>query len=93
MIKETFNDNDTERKGFNNLSSGNMNQEPYCFPLALGDYAAIVLFPPLYVFLKEKKNNFSKFTRIIICLILTSFFYFPGVIYALMIFRDEGTSV
>ena len=62
----------------------------YCIPTSLFDFIAIVFFPPLYVFLKEKDNGFKKFTRIIISFLLTSFFYFPGVMYSLSIYRYEG---
>lgn len=91
MVKEHFN-NDIERNGFNQFGSGGMGESQYCFPSHIGDFFMIVLFPPLFVFFKEKKDNFKRFTRIIYCLLLTCMFYFPGVIYALKVFREEGAS-
>ena len=89
MNKEHFNN---DRSGFNNFGDGGMNQTPYCFPAHIGYFFMIVLFPPLFVFFKEKNDNFKRFSRIIYCLLLTSMFYFPGVIYALSVFREEGSS-
>ena len=87
----TLNDQSKSDSGF---GSGLDDEETkYCFPTSIFDFIAIVLFPPLYVFLKEKDNGFKKFTRIIISFLLTSFFYFPGVMYALSIYRNEGETI
>ena len=54
-----------------------------CVPTYIGQLILTILFPPLGVLLDEKKKGFPKPTRIITCLILTSLFYFPGLIYGL----------
>ena len=73
--------------------SGGVNEGSLCIPYNILDFIMIVIFPPLWVFIKELKsdNPMSNFIRIFICFILTSLFYFPGLMYALNIARMEGT--
>lgn len=63
-----------------------------CFPSHIKDMFIIILFPPLWVFLKEfySPTPFKNFFRIVMCFLLTSCFYFPGMMYALNILRYEG---
>ena len=44
----------------------------------------LLLFPPLYVFLNERENDFKNKGAILMSFILTCIFYFPGLIYTLM---------
>ena len=66
---------------------GGMNQEPICIPSQLKDLAIILLYPPLFVLLRELKNHTFSITNVIISFILTCCFYFPGVLHALSILR------
>ena len=52
----------------------------------------MVIFPPLWVFLKELRNkdSFPNIYRIILNIILTSMFYFPGLVHAMTIMREDG---
>ena len=65
----------------------------FCYPTQLKDVAIMVLFPPLWVLLKEiySKKPLTNIMRVVFNFIFTSIFYFPGLIHALMIFRVEGS--
>ena len=54
--------------GANEAMSGGMNSSPICFPPELGSMMLILMFPPLFVFMKELKASppFNNFGRIII---------------------------
>ena len=67
-------------------------QGSFCYPSELKDIILMVLFPPLWVFLKEihSKHPLTNIMRIVFNFLFTSFFYFPGLIHAMMIFRTEG---
>jgi len=41
------------------------------------------IFPPAYIFLREKQNGFKNKREIILSFIYTSLFYIPGLIHAL----------
>jgi len=71
----------------------NHGPDSFCFPSQLKDIFIIVLFPPLWIFLKEMYSPipFKNVMRIVINLALTSFFYFPGLIHAMNIMRYDGT--
>ena len=43
----------------------------------------MIVYPPLYVFIMEKKSGFKNIKAIIMCFIYTCMFYFPGLIFAL----------
>lgn len=64
-----------------------------CIPYNLLDFVMLIIFPPLWVFVKEltSPNPMDNFSRIVVCFILTSMLYFPGLMYALNILRMEGT--
>ena len=63
-----------------------------CIPTVLKDISLLVIFPPLWVLIKEltNKNSFPNFYRIILNIVLTSMFYFPGLIHGMLIMRDDG---
>ena len=67
-------------------------QGSFCYPSELKDIIIMVIFPPLWVFLKEiyAKEPMKNFIRIVFNFLLTSFFYFPGLMHSMMIFRTEG---
>jgi uncharacterized membrane protein YqaE (UPF0057 family) len=44
----------------------------------------LFIFPPLYVYLNERENNFEHYGEIILSALYTSIFYIPGLIHALM---------
>ena len=44
----------------------------------------LFLFPPLYIFIKEREKGFTNKSQIILSFIYTSIFYVPGVIHALV---------
>ena len=56
-----------------------------CMPKFLTELILIIIFPPLYIFLDQKKKGFPDFYQIIKNFILTCCFYFPGMIHALYI--------
>jgi uncharacterized membrane protein YqaE (UPF0057 family) len=41
------------------------------------------IFPPAYIFIKERQNGFKNKRAIILSLIYTSLFYIPGLVHAL----------
>lgn len=63
-----------------------------CVPTQIKDLILIIIYPPIWVFLKEIKSRepFSNIGRIIVNFVLTCAFYFPGLIHALSILREEG---
>tara|TARA_E500000178_G_scaffold101679_1_gene101086 strand:+ start:105 stop:380 length:276 start_codon:yes stop_codon:yes gene_type:complete len=56
-----------------------------CFPVAIPRILITILFPPLGVFLEQLQSRprFPNINRIFINIVLTTFFYFPGLIHAL----------
>ena len=64
----------------------------FCYPSVLKDIFIMVLFPPLWVILKEiySKKPLQNFIRIVYSLLFTSCFYFPGLMHAMSIFRVDG---
>ena len=68
-------------------------EEGICFPAIVGDIFLMVLFPPLWVLIKELKseNPLQNIMRIVLNFLLTSCFYFPGLIHAMSIYKLEGT--
>jgi len=64
----------------------------FCYPSMIKDILLMVFFPPLWVLLKEiyAKEPMKNIIRVILNLAFTSCFYFPGVIHAMSIFRQEG---
>jgi uncharacterized membrane protein YqaE (UPF0057 family) len=79
--------------GGQELMNGGMNRKEYCIPSQFKDICIMILYPPLWVLLKEiySENPFSNIGRVIINFILTCSFYFPGLIHAMSILRTEGS--
>jgi uncharacterized membrane protein YqaE (UPF0057 family) len=67
--------------------------EGICYPAILGDIFLMVLFPPIWVLIKELKSEYplKNIMRIVLNFLLTSCFYFPGLIHAMSIYKLEGT--
>jgi hypothetical protein len=74
---------------------GGLNQDPICVPSVLGPMLICFLFPPFFVIAHElyKEPNNRNLNNIIISIILTSLFYFPGLIFGMSLMRTEGTWV
>jgi len=68
---------------YDKMMHGGMAYGTFCVPKQLTSYIILIIFPPLYVFIDEMNNGFKRIDKIIICFILTSFFYFPGLLYGL----------
>ena len=56
-----------------------------CIPKKIVDLIIIIIFPPLYVILYQSKQPKFDIMPVIINIILSSCFYFPGYIHALNI--------
>ena len=76
-------DNPDELTFFDKIMYGGIGSGTICVPTYIGKLLFTILFPPLGIFLDEMKKGFPNPTRIITSLILTSLFYFPGLIYGL----------
>ena len=78
--------------GFAEIFHGGMNGKPVCIPNNIRDFFLIILYPPLYVFLSEMytEGHVFNISNVIISVILTCMFYFPGVIHAMTIVRERG---
>jgi uncharacterized membrane protein YqaE (UPF0057 family) len=68
---------------YNKMMYGGLGYGTFCIPKELPNYIIAIVFPPLSVFVQQMKTGFKRVDKIIICFILTSFFYFPGLLYAL----------
>ena len=82
--------------------NGGIGYGKLCIPNTLVDLILIIVFPPLYVitfqvqnYLKSKKDSTDKILdhlnmrQIIMSLLLTSCFYFPGFLHALSIMKGK----
>lgn len=57
-----------------------------CLNKTTTDTALLVLLPPVWVFMDQKKKDksrFKKFLVVVLSVILTGLFYIPGLIHAL----------
>lgn len=70
---------------FNKLMYGGFGFGPMCFPTYIPKIILSIIFPPIGVILEEAANGFQDVSRIIVSFVLTSLFYFPGLIHALTI--------
>ena len=64
---------------------GGLGYGKICLPVAIPRIFVTILFPPLGVFLEQLYSSprFPNVNRIFINIVLTTFFYFPGLIHAL----------
>jgi len=67
-------------------------EDSFCFSSQLKDIFLVVIFPPLWIIIKESNSvvPFKNAMRIVVSLVLTSCFYFPGLIHAMNVMRYEG---
>lgn len=72
---------------YDKMMYGGIGYGTFCVPKELPNYIILVIFPPLYVFIKEMQSGFKRVDRIIINFILTSCFYFPGLLHGLTVLR------
>lgn len=73
--------------------SGGMWYGSLCLPKFLTDLILIIIFPPLYIIIHQKKQGFPDYTMIIKNFILTCLFYFPGMIHALYIHGEACRNI
>jgi len=90
-----------EKKLIDKFMNGGFGYGKMCLPYNFFELILIIIFPPIYVVVKQiinyKKHKskeegkdiyliqFLNFKEIIINIILTSLFYFPGFIHALLL--------
>ena len=72
---------------YDKLMDGGLGYGSICFPAEIGKYILLIIFPPLYVFIDQWKLGFPRIDRIIVNFLLTSFFYFPGLLHALSLLK------
>lgn len=65
------------------IFEGGIGYGKVCVPTSLNDFVMMILYPPLYVFFNQRAKGFKNIWQILLSFILTSFFYFPGLIHAL----------
>ena len=77
---------------YDKMMYGGIGYGSFCVPKELPSYIILIIFPPLFVFIKELNNGFKRFDRVIINFVLTSLFYFPGLLHGLSILRCGALS-
>ena len=77
-----------EQSIYDKVMYGGFGYGSICLPANFSDYLVMIAFPPLYVFLDQKRKGFPNIQKILISFILTCFLYFPGLIYALNIMNE-----
>lgn len=65
------------------IFEGGLGYGKLCVPTSLNDFVMMTLYPPAYIFFVQKNKGFKNIWQILISFILTSFFYFPGLIHAI----------
>mgnify|MGYP001421214516 FL=1 len=71
------------------IFSGGLGYGKVCVPTSLTDFLLIIIDPPGYVLLLQKRNGFNNIRQIFVSFILTSLFYFPGLIHALYLKQNR----
>jgi uncharacterized membrane protein YqaE (UPF0057 family) len=80
--------------------NGGLGYGKLCIPKIIVDLILIIVFPPLYVITHQLENYFKGSTdtkmtdhlnmgQIIMSLVFTSCFYFPGFIHALHVMKNK----
>ena len=73
----------SEPSALERILYGGFGGSSICIPAGLGTLIMAVLFPPIAVLYEQYLNGFNNINRIFMNLILTSMFYFPGLLHAL----------
>ena len=76
---------------FDAIMYGNLVAHDICLPTYIFRLMITILFPPIGVWIKQHDAGYPEPGKIAICLILTSLFYFPGLIYALNNYQCSET--
>lgn len=89
----------------NKLINGKIGYGSLCISNTVVDLILLIIFPPIYVITYQVQNYFSNkntdnnkiidnidIGQIITSIILTSCFYFPGLIHALYIMQNNNKS-
>ena len=59
------------------------NDDTMCFSFFFIRLFFLIVFPPIGVWMDQHNKKYKNPNKIIICFVLTSMFYFPGLFYAL----------
>jgi len=70
-------------KAWNMLIYGGMITEDICIPNYIFKLIITVFIPPIGMIMDEHSKGYTNVNRIVISIILTMMFYFPGLIYTL----------
>lgn len=65
------------------IFEGGLGYGKVCVPTSLNDFVLMILYPPAYIFFVQKNNGYKNIWQIFLSFILTSFFYFPGLIHGI----------
>ena len=65
------------------IFEGGLGYGKVCVPTSLVDFVMMILYPPAYIFFVQKDQGFKNIWQILTSFVLTSLFYFPGLIHAL----------
>ncbi len=65
------------------IFEGGLGYGKVCVPTSLTDFVMMILYPPAYIFFVQRDRGFANIWQILISFVLTSLFYFPGLIHAL----------
>ena len=68
---------------FDMIMNGGFGMGTVCLPIYLPRMIITIIFPPLGIILEQNEKGWPEPTKIITSIILTSCFYFPGLIHAL----------
>ena len=69
----------------NTLFNGGFGYGKVCVPRTFTDLIILLVYPPAYVFLYQKRKGFKDIYMIITNFLLTCCFYFPGLIHAMYV--------
>lgn len=64
---------------------GGMGYGNICIPKFVPNLILLIFMPPIYVWTQQHRNNYQNPKLIIINFVLTSLFYFPGLVHALSV--------
>lgn len=65
------------------IFKGGLGYGKVCVPNHINDFIMMIVYPPAYIFFVQKDRGFTSIWQIIISFLLTSLFYFPGLIHAI----------